>query len=110
MFPLRPGRIVFDAGTLLTIGGQLRISKMGIVVDSKKRSSRVFILENPSGATGVIREIGALYLWVDPLGRYQPTPAQLMAYDQALTDDKNAKAEAKKTARTQRMLKTSSVK
>ena len=110
MFPLRPGRIVFDAGTLLTIGGQLRISKMGIVVDSKKRSSRVFILENPNGTTGVIREIGALYLWVDPMGRYQPTPAQLMAYDQALTDDKNEKAEAKKTARQQRMLKTSSVK
>jgi len=95
-FP-RPARsILFDAGTLLTLG-KLEISRVGIVISGGKRSTLVHVLENRSGLTqgAALREIPSMYAWVDPADRYVPSTAQWAAYEDALRENKLRQREAR---------------
>lgn len=44
LLPLRPGELVFDAGTLLTLGGP-KIDAAGVVLRGLKRRNEVYVIE-----------------------------------------------------------------
>ena len=44
LLPLRPGELVFDAGTLLSLGGP-KIDAVGVVLRGLKRRNEVYVIE-----------------------------------------------------------------
>ena len=96
-FP-RPARsILFDAGTLLTIGG-LKIRRVGIVVSGGKRATKVLLLEDSSGPVNGVAlcEIPSCYAWIDPAQRYSPSSEQWDAYENELREIKLRQREARR--------------
>jgi hypothetical protein len=100
-FPLKPRSIVFDVGTMISLGSELKIESVGIVVKGAKRSTRVYIVEHRNSPTkvGELDGIGSSYLWIDPCHRYHPSDKQWEAYTRAVHEDRLRQSKVKKMAR-----------